>query len=560
MKKMIFIALLAFACQAGLHAQSVDQGKRFFYYERYNSAKDQFDKLVAANPNNLDAVYWLGQTEIALKDSASAKDLYQKTFANNGSAPLILAGMGHIELKEGKKNDARQRFETAISLTKNKDINVINAIARANVEAASGDAAYAIEKLNAAGAGKDNKTAESFVLLGDANRKAIEGGPAVVAYQKALQLDPKMAAAKYKTGRVYLTQNNPDYFLPAFEEATQIDPNYAPAYNDLFYYWYFHDVNKAKVYFDKYLAVTDPKPSNDYDRISILYAARDFPGAISAAQAKITQLGDKADPRYYKLVAYSYDEQKDSANAKTYLDQYFTKQNKTDFLPLDYVFRAKVLSKFPGNETDALQSYQTAVDLDTAMKSKMDLMAEAATFASKIGNRAEQANWLGKIYTTKKDPTNRDLYDWGFANYQAKNYVTADSIFCGIYSQKYPNELFGYLWCARSAAAQDTTQEKGTAVEPYKRLIAFADTAKEKYKGTLMQADGYLASYYANVAKDKDSAIVYLQKILEVDPTNADAAKYIETLKQPAKRTAPASGTTPAKTTKPAATKKTVKG
>ena len=552
MKKMIFNALLAFVAGAGLHAQNLDQGKRFFYYERFSSAKDQFEKLVAANPNNLDAVYWLGQAEIQLDDSVSAKALYQKTFTNNGSAPLILVGIGHIELKEGNKNDARQRFETAISLSKNKDVNVVNAVGRANVEASGGDAAYAIEKLNTSGAGKDNKTAESFVILGDAYRKNIDGGGAVTAYQKALTMDPKMAAARYKIGRVYETQNNPEYFLPAYEEATQIDPNYAPAYSNLYYYWYYHDINKAKVYFDKYLAISDNKPSNDYDRISILYASKDYAGAVNAAKEKLTSLGDKADPKYYKLIAYSYDEQSDSANAKTYLDQYFTKQTQNDFVPLDYVFRAKLLSKFPGNETDALASYQKAVDLDTAMKTKMVLMSDAATFANKIGNRTEQANWLGKIYSTKKDPTNRDLFDWGIASYQAKNYVTADSIFCGIYSTKYPTELFGYLWCARAAGAQDTTQEKGLAVEPYKRLITFADTARDKYKATLLSAHSYLASYYANTAKNKDSAIASLEKILELDPDNADAKKYIAVLKAPA--AAPRQSTTP-KTTKPAAKK-----
>ncbi len=557
MNKMSFIALLAFLAGVSSQAQSVDQGKRFFYYERFNSAKDQFEKLVAANPNNLEAVYWLGQAEIELNDSASAKALYQKTFTSNGSAPLILVGMGHIELKEGNKNDARQRFETAISLTKNKDVNVVNAIARANVEASNGDASYAIEKLNASGAGKDNKTPESLLLMGDAYRKNIDGGGAVTSFQKALQMDAKLAAAKYKIGRVYETQANAEAFLPAFEEATQIDPNYAPAFFELYYYWFNRDINKAKVYFDKYLAVTDPKPSNDYERISILYASKDFQGSVNAAKAKLQELGDKADPKYYKLIAYSYDETKDSTNAKTYLDQYFAKQTPQGYVPQDYVFRAKLLSKFPGNEAEALTNYQTAIDLDTVMKNKTDLMTEAAAFAARSGNKTAAADWAGKLYNIKKEPTNRDVYDWGMANYQAGNYQTADSIFCDVYTTKYPTELFGYLWCARSAGAMDTTMEKGTAVEPYKRLIAFADTARDKYKSTLIQAHGYLAGYYANVVKDKDSAVASLQKILEIDPDNTSAKQYIDALtkpapKQPAQRSA--------KPTKSAGTKKSGKG
>src|SRR3954451_15824760 len=123
MKKLTSV-ILFFVVFQSLHAQSVDQGRKFFYYQKYNSAKAEFGKILASNPNNIDAVYWLGQTLIEQKDSVAAKALYQKALSSNGNAPLLLAGMGHIELLEGKTNDARQRFETAISLTKGKDIQV----------------------------------------------------------------------------------------------------------------------------------------------------------------------------------------------------------------------------------------------------------------------------------------------------------------------------------------------------------------------------------------------------------------------------------------------------
>lgn len=555
MKKIISIVLTIVAFQT-IYAQNVDQGRKFLYYQRYLSAKAQFEKVLASNPNNIDAVYWMGQTLLGMKDSVAAKDLYQKALGSNGNAPLLLAGMGQLELMENKVNEAKQRFETAISLSKGKDINVLNAVARANVFAVLGDANYAVEKLNSvASEKKDPRNADSYLLVGEAYRKLIDGGAAVTAFQKALSIDPKLAEAKYRIAKVYQSQNNPDYFIPAYQEAIALDPNYAPAFYELYTYYFLRDINKSKEFFDKYLAVTDPKPSDEYDRISLLFAARNYQASVDSAKAKITQLADKADPRYYKLVAYSYDELKDSVNAKTFLDQYFTKQTKEGFLPQDYVFRAKLLSKFPGSEAEALTSYQQAVDLDTAMASKLELMGEAATFAGKIGNRSEQANWLAKLYNTKKDPSNRDLYDWGYANYMAGNYVTADSIFCGVYSTKFPTEVFGYLWCAKSAAAQDTSMEKGLAVEPYRKLIAFADTAKEKYKATLLQAHSYLAGYYANVAKNKDSAVAELRSVLELDSANADAQKYIDILLKPAPTPRQASGTKTTTGTKTSGTK-----
>jgi hypothetical protein len=76
MKNKMRISLLV-AGFAGLcnvvFAQSVDQGKKFLYYQRYKSAKDVFDKILASNPNNIDAIYWDGQTLLATKDSVARR-------------------------------------------------------------------------------------------------------------------------------------------------------------------------------------------------------------------------------------------------------------------------------------------------------------------------------------------------------------------------------------------------------------------------------------------------------------------------------------------------------
>jgi len=193
MKRITLSLILVAASTGALLAQSVDQGKKFLYYERYKSAKDQLEKAIAANPNNLEAVYWLGQVLLEEKNPdknpAAAKDLYQKALATNGSAPLILVGMGQIALTEGNANDAKQRFETAISLTKSKDIEVFNRVAAANVNTKAGDANYAIEKLNTATQVKNFKDPNTFLILGDAYRKLVDGGGAITAYQKALALD-----------------------------------------------------------------------------------------------------------------------------------------------------------------------------------------------------------------------------------------------------------------------------------------------------------------------------------------------------------------------------------
>lgn len=531
MKKYLYsLVLAALTCGNALFAQSVDEGKKFLYYERFNSAKETLEKVLAANPNSIEATYWLGQTLLEMDDVDGARALYQKALAANGNAPLLLVGTGHLELIDGKKDQANQRFETALSLTKSRDVDIFNAIGRAQVDAKDGNADYAIEKLTQATQIKKFKDPSTWVLIGDAYRKKVDGGNAVSSYQKALELDPNYAAAKHRIGRIYLTQKNTDVFLPAFEDAIKLDPNYAPAIYDLYYYYFSRDINKAKDYYDKYLAVSDPSPENDYEKTAILYASRRYDEAISTANNFITQLGDKADPKYYKLIAYSYDEKQDSVNAKKYLDEYFAKQKEGGFLPKDYEFMAKTLAKFPGNEEQVIQNYDKAIAIDTSAESRLELMTNAANLAKTSGNRLLEAKYLGMLYNSKKAPTNVDLYNWGQANYQAGLYPTSDSIFT-VYIEKYPNEIYGYLWRARANQAMDTTMAQGLAVPHYEKLGEMSmslDSAK--YRGQAVSSYFYLVQYHNDIKKDPAKALEYIEKVLAIDPANETAVRIKDIL------------------------------
>ena len=137
--------------------------------------------------------------------------------------------------------------------------------------------------------------------------------------------------------------------------------------------------------------------------------------------------------------------------------------------------------------------------------------------------------------------------------YQAGNYATSDSIFCGLYQSKYPNQIFGYLWCARSKQAMDdSSNSKGLAVEAYKIL---AEKARQfdpvKFKSQAISSYFYLVQYYNDVAKNKEVAISYCDSVLRVDSTNADAIRVKTILtapppKQPAsKKPAAPSGNKP---------------
>ena len=537
-----------------VEAQSLADARKMIYHERYQGARDVLGKLVAANPSDAEAVYWLSQAELGLYNPAGARSALLKGMEGaNASHPMLLTGMGQVELLEGKTNDARQRFETAISLTKGKDVGVLNAIGRANLEK-GGDAAYAVEKLKMATAlmdaqKKGAKDPSVYVTMGDAYKKLMDGGSAVSAYQNALTADPTHAAAKYKIGKIYLTQGNEqkDIFLKNFEEAIALDPGYAPAHYELYSYYFTRDVYKSTNYFNQYKANADPGPALDYEEASLLYASGDFKAAIDKASQLLAAQGDKADARLYRLQAYSYDQLKDSVNTVERLDKFFEVARPDQIVPDNYVTMAINSAKFPSRQAKVDEYFLKAIDADTAVNNKIDYARKAGNFFKNAKNQPKAAEWYTRVLTVNPNPGKVDLYNAGFENFRAQEYVRSDSVF-KLYAAKYPDEVYGHYWSFRALSVIDSTMEKGLAITDCEKFISVAETDKVKNKNTLVTAYGYMAGYMANMKKDFPSAITYLDKILEVDPANADAQKNKEILLKAGNKGAPkTSGAAPPK-------------
>ena len=523
MRKIKTISLLLTLLFTGnlLFAQSIDEGKRFLYYERYNSAKDIFSRMLNANPNNVEAAYWLGQTYLASDDSVSAKALYQKTLGANPNAPLMLVAMGQIALMDRQSGDARNRFETAISLTKGKDYNVLNAIARANVDARYGDATYAIEKIKAIPENK--RTAEMWTTLGDAYRKLTDGANAVIAYQGALAVDPNYARASFMIGRIYQTQgvSQEQYYMRYFNEAMTKDAKFAPLYSWLSEYYYKRDINKAREYLDKYIANADPDSKNCYYQASFLYASRQYQQTIAKANECITAGGQNPYPSLYGLKAFAYDKLGDSANAKTFFETYFQKQKPENLLSGDYATYGRVLLKFPGNEATAANYIQKAITLDTLEENKIEFVTSVANNYLAAKNYNEAANWYARLLGVKKNPTKTDLYNAGINYYRGANYKTADSLF-KLYQQKYPDDVLGWYYCAIVNANMDSSSALGLAAPCYQKLIDVAATLPDTARGKQLQITGYryFVNYNYNVKKDKAATLDVIGKILALDPND----------------------------------------
>lgn len=546
---------------SGLKAQTIQEGMNHLYADRFESAIGVFEKLLAANPNNIEATYWLGQTYFDMDQNSKARQLYEKAQSTNGGAPLILVGLGHADLHDNKTNDARQKFEAAITASTNgkkgPDPIVLTAIGRANVDAKAGDFNYAIEKLKLA-VEKDPRNTETLLQLGNAYRKAKPGeggGDAFQTYKKALEVNPSFAVADLRLAKLFESQKNWELVLEYLNEATTRDAKFAPAYFELFYYnFYRAKFPEAQNQLNKYMASADPEPQHDFLNAQLCWANKDYTCAVTKAESVVSKLGDATKPKVLKLLADSYYQNGDFANAKKYLDWYFKKEKPEEVISFDYKLQADILSKSGGTPDEIYNAYLKGAALDSVITSRIDFLKQGAEYFKTAGDRVREGDVRAEIIRQKGDKASqRDYFDAGLAYYQGSNLDKSDAIF-DVYTQKWAEETFGWQMKFQIARLRDTTMEKGLAVPFATRYLEVLEKDTAKNKKSILSTAGYLAQYYANIAKDRPKAIDYLKKMLVFDPTNEGIKSNITALEKapPAKPNTPApKGNAPA-STKPA--------
>ena len=560
--KKISITLMVAGLLAvnAVHAQSIQEGVNDLYAERYKSAKATFEKLLASNPNNIDATYWLGQTYIGMEDIAGAKAVYDKALLASANAPLVIVGRGQVDLLEKKVSEARQRFEAAITMTRGKkgdDPVILNAVGRAitnsynTKDKTGGDIDYAVQKLEAA-AQRDPKNADIFLNLGNAYRKAKPGeggGLAFTSYQKAVEANPNFPVPYHKMAQLFYTQRNWDLYEKYLNDAIAKDPRFAPAYYDLYYFKLLRqDFNAAEDYAKKFVANTDQDPQNDYLRCQTLWAKKDFDGAIACAKNLVAQVGTNTKARVYKLIADSYLQKKDTAAAKEFVDQYFAKVKPEELTAIDYQMKAAVYSIIPGQEEVVFNSYMEGLKVDTVLENKVELLKKGAEFFKNKGQREKEGDLLSALVQLKPKPSINEMFDVGRAYYFGGAYTKSYDAFIK-FSEKYPDEVFGWEWKLNNAKIIDSTKQDSIAVPDALKLLAFSEKDTAKFKKQYISAASYLALYYANKAGDNQKAIEYLKKWQQLDPANKEnIQKNIDILSKSKATGNPPKNTAPGKT------------
>ncbi len=556
MKKTV----LSFACivlAASLAvAQSVDDGVKFLYYGKNKSAKDALQKVVDKNPKDGKAVYWLGQAYLADQDVNGAKTVYQAAMTAGVNDPYLLVGMGELDLIGGDNNAGKQKFEQAITASKGRkgdNPDILNAIGRANAYGGNkiGDPAYAVDLLKRA-AQLDPKNPDIDINLGINYLKmgSDQGGAAVTAFTEATTRDPKNAAGFARIGNIYKSQDNKESMEEYYNKAVAADPNYAPVYYYWFDYYQNRDINAAQDYLNNYVKNADQDCTTDYFKADYLFRAGKYDESKAAADS-MANGSCKDFPRLNILYAYNYDRLGDSANAKASLDKYFTTQAAgADVDPNYYMLAGKVYSKFPGMEDTAANYLMKAMEADTVAKNKQKYLDSIAMIYKRANMPDKRLEYRRQSFALNKDTSSRDFYDVIDASIAANNLAYADTLIAS-YKTKFPDQVYPYTFAVKNAQATDTTG--AAAVAPINDYIGFLAQDTAKNGQTIAYYYALQGGYYANTAKDLDSAVYAFSQAVRYDPAQPQYQQYLKILEDALKKKNAPKTSTPA--TKSSATK-----
>jgi len=540
---------------SSVKAQSVQDGINHLNAGRAESAVSLLKKMLEVNPNNIEANYWLGQSILELDEIAgsrikSTKELYQKALQSSANAPLLIIGMGHVDLLENRTTEARQKFESALEMTKTKkgfDPEMLLAVGRANVDAKSGDFKYAIEKLNMAT--DKGKNPDIWVQLGRAQRKEGKGeggGDAFKNFNKALEIDANYGPAYLQLAKIFESQKNWSFVLKYLTDAVTRDPKFSVGYYELFYYKFLRqNYTGAEEELVKYIESKKPDTdiSDEYLYAQLCWARKDFNCAITKGESIIAALGDLTKPKVYRLMADAALQNGDFQKARKYSDLFFAKKNPDDPKNLnDYEIKASVLGKLNVSSQEVYDAYIEGTIVDTTLDAKLDFLKKGATYFKDAKDRDYEAKMIQKVIAMRTEPIINDYFDLTIAHYFKPDYDKAREVAL-VMIEKFPAEIYGYEWAYNSAVAiaTDTTRkvkQDSIGFPSANKLYEFTLRDTVKFKKQYLNSVRFLAAYYINAAKDRDKSLEFFRKWLAVDPANASTIQsYIDQIeKMPASK------------------------
>ncbi len=543
-------------------AQDVQTALKDIDAERFTKAGQTLTQLASSSPS-ADNQFYLGYLYLKSGQVDQAKAAFEKGAAADGKNQLNNLGLAGVALMKKDRAAAKSLIDNAVAQTKSKNQDVlIRAAEMYTLSEQTNDPAEALRLLTIADEkDKKNERADIEMTMGDAYFLKNDGGNAITKYENALAISPNLAEANFKIGQLYLRGKNYAKAQEFFKLAIQNDPEFAPTYRA-----YADALANSRAYksaaqnYELYVqksGTTDPEQLLDIARYKFL--AEDYQGAITY----LDQLKGKINnPIIDRMYGWANTALGKNAEAVESLNRFIsTAPQKVIYDDYKYLGRAQGKLGTPEGDSLSVVNLEKAAPLDTTE----NLYREIAQKYYEIKRYDKAAEYYAKTIKNDKAPKNNDYLNSALANYQYAFRVGRDSTMAPMDTAQIRQAKQTYFLRADSSFAQMAEQvEKtagetyplayyyrgqstyyaypsavslstGAAVPHYEKFIQMAtaetdSTKAQSYRKPLITSYKFLASY--NLAKkDEAKAKEYFNKVLELDPNDADVQKALNPVK-----------------------------
>jgi tetratricopeptide (TPR) repeat protein len=521
MKRTKLIIGLFMIASSSMVSQTLNDAIKLTTNEQFEKADAAFKTLLQAQPNNGEIYFYYGENYFRNDNIDMANTMYQKGMDVNATNPFPYIGLGKVQWEKGKAADAKALFFKATTLSANKNATVLYKIAEEYIASATKNLADASTLLAQATKLEPNNAA-IYIQLGDAYLEQNNGGKAVENYEKAGKLDPKSPIPLIKQGQLYNRAKNYQLALDLYKKSKDIDSTFAPAHREMGeIYFRAGQFKNAVGSYKKYLELNNDCSAR-IRYAGFLYQAKDYDGSIKAANDALTC--DPSNVYLYRYLAYGYFDSP-TPNYPLGLENsntFFAKAPADKIIPQDYEYHAKLLAK-SGKDSLAILDFKKALELQP---DKIELNGDIANEYIKM-KRYPEAIAAFKSKMNKSKPSVNDYFGLSRAYYYSKDFINADSSALHMINVD-TNQVYGYLWRAKSNVQLDPKNEKWLAKPFYEKYISKVKPEEvERSKKDLIDAYTYLGVYYIN-HKDNCTAKIQFKKVMELDSANANAKKFLD--------------------------------
>lgn len=522
-----------------------DIGVDYFMVGELDRAKEIFEKQKDINPAQ--SYYYLGEIAYAQGNFPLAKSWYEKGLAAEPTYVYNKIGMAKLALKDNPAEGVATLTSIAREKENRKDARLLVAIAKVYYDNGMFDEA---EKMISAAEKADKNSPLISLFRGDAYKDAKDVGKAAAQYEQAILNDKQSAVAYIKIAQLYLKVNSA-YAIEKLNALRMQHPDYllTDKYMAKAYYHigqYKNAIAAYETFFDKGHGIDDLTD----------YAASLFFTERFVEAAELINKGLRIDPDNFvlnRLAMYSALENKTTAEGLTVAHKFFSLPLKeNEYIVRDYTTYGDLLLR-NGNPEEAIVQYDKAIKISDNLSAvykhvsdnlKSSYPSMAADYLEKyietMGEQADAMDYynLGQNLYRAATMAMKDTVDMEAPARLAVYLDRGDAAFA-VVSERTPQSHLGPLFRARINALRDPETIHGLA-KPYYEQALVVITSKEepeKYRRELLEIYRYLSYFHylqfeANKnPQDREQAIVYCNKTLELDPSNSVANQLLEALK-----------------------------